>query len=66
MRHSSNLIGTFVLLGLAQLTANFHPEVLRDIDAVLASAVTEKKLPGGWSGSNAKGSPGKKHLDVAT
>ena len=47
MRHSSNLIGTFVLLGLAQLNANFHPEVLRDIDAVLASAVTEKKLPGG-------------------
>ena len=47
MRYSSNLIGTFVLLGLAQLTANFHPEVLRDIDAVLASAVKEKKLPGG-------------------
>ena len=67
MRHSSSLIGTFVaLLGLAQLPQTFTQRSFETSMLYWQVRLQRRHYLEGWSGSNARGSPGKKHLAVAT
>ena len=47
MRSFPLFLAGLILLATAKLIARFHPEVLREVDATMARAILEKKLPGG-------------------